>query len=287
MTRAERWEAATGGPLTIAAVIFLAGYAVPIIWPGVPSLARVIDDWVTWGIWAAFVADFVIRLTLAPQRREFLRRNWLDIPVIALPVLRPLRLLRLVAVLKFLDRRASSGLRGKVVTYVVGSGALLAFVGALAALQAERQSPTATIRDFPDAIWWAMTTMTTVGYGDTYPTTATGRLVAVLMMIGGIGVLGTVTATVASWMVERVRETEESGPDVLARIAHLQDQVDELTRTLRAAVGDDATGGISSAPDTAPVAGAFPRERLRAQTSTLDEHPDRGPHDHQASHDRG
>ncbi|WOQ16682.1 potassium channel family protein [Raineyella sp. W15-4] len=272
MTRAERWEAATGGPLTIAAVIFLAGYAVPIIWPDVPVLARVIDDWVTWGIWAAFVADFVIRLALARQRREFLRRNWLDIPVIALPVLRPLRLLRLVTVLKFLDRKASSGLRGKVVTYVVGAGALLALVGALAELQAERQSPTATIRDFPDAIWWAMTTMTTVGYGDTYPTTATGRLVAILMMIGGIGVLSTVTATVASWMVERVRETDEPEADTLQQIARLQAQVDELTRALHAAADSDPADPTRTI-EAAPAAGAFPRERLRAPMPAPDERP--------------
>jgi Ion channel len=77
--------------------------------------------------------------------------------------------------------------------YVAGGASLLAFCAALAVLDAERSSPDANIGDFGDAIWWAVTTMTTVGYGDHYPVTAAGRLVAFVLMIGGIALLGTVT----------------------------------------------------------------------------------------------
>jgi voltage-gated potassium channel len=124
--------------------------------------------------------------------------------VIVLPLLRPLRLLRLIPLLSVLNRRAQTGLRGRVAIYVAGGASLLAFVAALAVLDVERSSPDANISDFGDAIWWAVTTMTTVGYGDRYPVTSVGRVVGFGLMLGGIALLGTVTATLASWLVETV-----------------------------------------------------------------------------------
>jgi voltage-gated potassium channel len=104
-----------------------------------------------------------------------------------LPLLRPLRLLRLIPLLSVLNRRAQTGLRGRVAIYVAGGASLLAFVAALAVLDVERSSPDANISDFGDAIWWAVRTMTTVGYGDHYPVTGIGRVVAFGPRISGLG----------------------------------------------------------------------------------------------------
>jgi voltage-gated potassium channel len=101
-------------------------------------------------------------------------------------------------------------LRGRVVTYVAGSAALLVFVGALAVLDVEQWAPDAKILTFGDALWWATSTITTVGYGDMYPVTPIGRLVATALMMSGIAVLGVVTASIASWLVQRVEDTAES-----------------------------------------------------------------------------
>ena len=76
-------------------------------------------------------------------------------------------------------------------------------------LEAERGAQAASIKSFGDAIWWALTTVTTVGYGDHFPVTARGRLVAAGLMIGGTALLGVVTATFASWSIDRVSEVEE------------------------------------------------------------------------------
>ena len=107
-----------------------------------------------------------------------------------------------------LNRHAASALRGKVAIYVVGGASLLAFCAALAVLDAERRNHDASITDFGDAMWWAVTTMTTVGYGDEY-LPRPGRFVASVLMVAGIALLGTVTATLASWLVEQVSQTED------------------------------------------------------------------------------
>jgi voltage-gated potassium channel len=229
----HRWERASEWPLMVAAVVFLAAYAVPILDPDLPSwlldLCRSLS-WITWGI---FVVDIVVRLFLADERLRYLVRHWYDVLVLALPLLRPLRLLRLIPLLSVLNRRATMRLRGRVGVYVVGGASLLAFCAALAVLDAERSSPDANISDFGDAIWWAVTTMTTVGYGDHYPVTPAGRLVAFGLMIGGIALLGTVTATLASWLVETVAAEKEQAEDLQVTVRRLEDKIDRLAAESR------------------------------------------------------
>ena len=155
-----RWERATEWPLMIAAVVFLAAYAIPILDPDLPAWLLDWCRWLSWITWGIFVVDIVVRLFLADERRRYLVTHWYDVLVLALPLLRPLRLLRLIPLLVVLNRGAKIRLRGRVGIYVVGGASLLAFCAALAVLDAERSSPNANISDFGDAIWWAVTTMT-------------------------------------------------------------------------------------------------------------------------------
>jgi voltage-gated potassium channel len=225
----RRWERATDWPLMVAAVVFLAVYAVPILAPDLPSWLLALCRWLSWIAWGIFVVDLVVRLALADERLRYLGRHWYDLLVIVLPLLRPLRLLRLIPLLSVLNnRRAQTALRGRAAIYVVGGASLLAFVAALAVLDVERSSSDANISDFGDAIWWAVTTMTTVGYGDHYPVTSVGRVVAFGLMLGGIALLGTVTATLASWLVERVQAEKEQSADLHATIRRLEAKVDLL-----------------------------------------------------------
>jgi voltage-gated potassium channel len=246
----RRWEQATEWPLTVAAVVFLAAYAVPILDRGLPSWLIELCRWLSWITWLIFIGDLVVRLYLADERLRYLVRHWYDVLVIALPLLRPLRLLRLIPLLSVLNRRAKSRLRGRVAIYVAGGAATLALCGSLAVLDAERSSPDANITDFGDAIWWAVTTMTTVGYGDRYPVTGVGRLAAVGLMVGGIALLGTVTATLASWLVEAVAAEKEQAEDLQTTVRRLEAKVDLL------AAESASTSIISSAsPRRAMVMG--------------------------------
>lgn len=226
-SRRLSWERRVELPLLLLAVVFLVAYALPILNPGLPRSVGRACSFVAWLIWALFAIDYVVRLALAKQRRSFVKGSLLDLASVVLPVLRPLRALRLLRVLTALDRRATASLHGRFVLYVPSAVALIVLVASLAVLDAERGHPKANITSFPDAAWWAATTVTTVGYGDRYPTTGVGRLVAVALMLAGIALLGVVTATVAAWFVERVTEVQRAE-------AATRSQVEELTSEVRA-----------------------------------------------------
>jgi voltage-gated potassium channel len=214
----------------VAAVAFLVAYAWPILQPDLSAAGLRACEVVTWLAWAAFAVDYVARVALAPDKGRYVVRHLHDLAVIALPLLRPLRLLRLITVLGALNRHAGSSLRGRVAVYVAGATTLLSGIAALAMLDAERHSSNANITSIGDALWWAMTTISTVGYGDRYPTTPEGRLIAVSLMLAGIALLGVVTATFASWLVDRVRA--ENAADRAATVAHVEELMAEV-RALR------------------------------------------------------
>ena len=189
------WERRADWPLTALAVVFFWGYAWSVLDTTIsPGTHRWLDA-LLWATWALFTADYVARLLLARHRWRFVRRHLLDLVVIVLPMFRPLRVLRLVTVLVALNRQVHGDFRGRVGIYVGGAIALVALAASLAVYDAERQHPDASITSFGDALWWTITTITTVGYGDRYPVTWQGRLVAAMLMVAGIALLGTVTAT--------------------------------------------------------------------------------------------
>lgn len=234
----QRYRDLADWPLTVTALVFLGAYAWQVIGRLEGSAALWLEA-VMWATWGIFVVDYLANLWLARDRSTWFIRNLHELVIVALPFFRPLRLLRLVTLLSVLHRTLGDTLRGRVVTYVVGSATMLVFVGALAVLDAEQSAPDAKIITFGDALWWAMTTITTVGYGDMYPVTPIGRMVAAALMMSGIAVLGVVTASIASWLVQRVEDTAEAVSEaeepvraemagLVAEIAALRAEIAEL-----------------------------------------------------------
>ena len=112
---------------------------------------------------------------------------------------------------------------------MAAAGAVLVFVAAVAELDAERGAPKANITGFGDALWWAATTITTVGYGDHYPVTTEGRAIAVGLMVLGIALVGLLTASIAAWFVREVRQSEDEALEpVEVRLARLEAKLDQL-----------------------------------------------------------
>ena len=204
MTPVQRWEKRAEVPLLLLAFAFLIAYAWPVLDPRLDPELRTVLEIASWTVWVAFVLDFAVRLYLADRRRGYAISHWYDVALVLLPMLRPLRLLRLLAFARVLNRSAVGSLVGKVSTYVGGTAVMALCLGAIAVLDAEQDASGANITTFGDALWWSATTVTTVGYGDRFPVTTTGRFVAVALMLVGIACIGAITAGVAAWLVAQV-----------------------------------------------------------------------------------
>lgn len=209
---APRYEAKTQGALTVLALVFLVVYAVPIIDPDAHHAVLLVCSAVSWSIWAIFAADYLWRLWASEDRQRFLLTRLPELATVLLPMLRPLRALRVLTLANVAMRRRENQLFVSAAQVVVGAVSLLTLIGALAILDAERGAPNANIGSFGDALWWAIVTITTVGYGDYYPVTLAGRIVASVVMLLGIALVGVVTAGIAGWFVTQVqRDTDTKG----------------------------------------------------------------------------
>ena len=224
-TNLHRWERRAEWPLAVAAVLFLVLFSRQVLAQPQGREAHIV--WaVDWAIWGLFVVDYVVRLCLADNRWHWFLRHLLDFAIVTLPLLRPLRLLRLLVLIEVLQKAIGDAFRGRIVVYTVSGVVLLIYTASLAVFDKERYLHGATINSFGKALWWSITTVTTVGYGDVYPVTNTGRVIAVLLMIGGISLVGVVTAALASWIIERV--TEEESLIQTATVAHIEELRNEI-----------------------------------------------------------
>lgn len=232
----DRVEAATEWPLLVVTLLYLVVLLAPRLGE-LPDTAKDTIRFADWTIWSIFLAEFMTLFILAPSKKEMLKSRWLDGLIVAAPLLRPLRLARLARIVRAgsILGRAFVGIR-----HVTARRGLQAFLGvALAVVVAaavfvwafERTAAGSSIHTLGDALWWAIVTTTTVGYGDLAPVTAEGRAIAVLLMLLGISALGVVTANISAFLVE----SEEDGrvADLEERLAAMAYQLDRIEAALR------------------------------------------------------
>lgn len=232
----DRRPSRTEWPLAGCAVVFLALYTVNVLGQPRGGAGLLVSGLLT-ALYVPFLIDYVLRLVRAERRWHWFFTHPLDLAVVTLPFLQPLRFLRLVALVRALQRAFGDAVRGRVIAYAAFGCVLLLYVSSLAVLNAERYAPGSHITDYYDALWWSISTLSTVGYGDVVPVTVTGRILAVLLMLGGISLVGVVTATVAQWIVTEVAKDDSARQ--AATVAHIETLQDEITR-LRQLVEDRA-----------------------------------------------
>jgi voltage-gated potassium channel len=211
--RRDAWERVTAVPLAVLGILFIVAYSVFVLAVDTDSA------WHAWLVavllvsWAVFFVDVAVRIVLTRRgdRTRFIFTHPIDVLSALVPLFRALRVLELINQIPYLRRHTGDAVRARFVVFAVSYAVSFVYFVALATLQVERDAPGANILTFGDSIWWAIVTIATVGYGDEYPVTAAGRTYAVLLMIGGVAIVGTASATIISLMNERIANLRHRG----------------------------------------------------------------------------
>ncbi len=249
--RLQQVERLTELPLTMLALLMIPLLLAPIFVDLSPTLEQALTAG-DWFIWAVFAVDYGVKLTVAPRPLEYVRNNWIQALVVFLPFLRPLRLLPLLR----LGRVAAAvGLNVQLLralvyqrgtSFILASVMLTALLGATTAFFAERGADAANIRTFGDSLWWTLSTMTTVGYGDRYPVTALGRGVALALMLFGIAALSALTATIAAFIVRDHEDVQLA--DLMSELRSLREEVTALRTAPTPGLPADPSAPLDTLP---------------------------------------
>ena len=157
-------------------------------------------------LWAILIVEYFVRLTITPDTPSYMRERWIEPLAVFFP---PLALLHLVGMSSVTHRASALSAHFRkamshhsLLRVQIGAAFTIAF-GAWVVFLDERHVSGSNIRTYWDSLWWAVVTTTTIGYGDHYPVSTAGRIVAIVLMLIGIGLIGSLTATVASFFVQQ------------------------------------------------------------------------------------
>jgi voltage-gated potassium channel len=236
LARVEAW---TDRPLTALSLLLIVVLLAPYLF----NLSNESEEMlvgIDYLIWGAFAADLVVKVAIAPDRRRYLTTHWLDVLLVVLPLLRPLRIVRSVRAVRALRAgraavavaRVLVGIRRmparKGVRYVLTTGLIVVLAAGSLVTVLEEGHPDANIQSLPDGIWWAVTTVTTVGYGDTFPRSPAGRGVGIALMLIGIGLFGALTASLAAVLIQ------DSEDEVTVQLREMNERLRRLEERLAA-----------------------------------------------------
>ena len=225
--------------ILLLSVVALGAVGADTVYKFPPSVSKVLQIFDT-SVCVLLLIDFGIRYHKAASKLAFLKWGWIDLlaSIPYVPDLRYARLVRILRVIRVLRAiRASQKLSTLVLKNKVHTGAtsvvltafLLIVFSSVGVLICEKQSPNANILTAEDAIWWSVTTITTVGYGDKYPVTTEGRIVAMVLMVSGIGLFGVLSGLAASYFLHtKQQDADPANNEILSRLQKIEEKIDRL-----------------------------------------------------------
>ena len=255
----DRIEDATKYPMALLGIAWLV-LAVVILTTDRNRSASELLVGSLFALWAILVAEYLVRLVITPDRRGYLKRRWIEPVTVVLPPLQGWHVVgieRMTLLVHEAELRVESVLRHHSLFRVLVAAAVTLFLGAWLVLLFEGNTKGSNIHSYPDALWWAIVTVTTVGYGDRFPVSAGGRAVAVVLMLLGIGLIGVLTATVASVFVKEhtdanKEELKKSHADLGQQLAVISDRLADVERRLGATPAEVAS--VDAAADAEAAA---------------------------------
>ena len=223
------WEERSSTPMFVASVLYLLAFAAPIMSTRIQEPYDAYLNIIQMILWGLFAADYCIRLYLAPRRLYFITHNLMNLAIVLLPAWRIVSFLAMIHLTTNRQYKRLSELAVKLFGYT----AIFIIMFALSIYSVESSEPGAMIRDLPTAYWWTFTTLATVGYGDVYPITGIGRVIAVVVMLYGVGMVAVATGALASWIIEKIGGREEQEyPATKADVDDLRQEISELRALL-------------------------------------------------------
>ena len=196
--------------LTLLAVLFLIVFSIPAFVVDLSDGSRGLIELIQWICWLAFALDLLVGLLTSSSKKEYLLKHPLELASVLLPFLRPLRLMRVISFGGLALQKIAMGKQFAITVKVAITAVFISYIAAVQITISERDVEGSNIKTFSDGLWWAVTTVTTVGYGDRFPTTSEGRILAVMLMLVGISLVGVITASVASWFVRLSQEESKN-----------------------------------------------------------------------------
>ncbi len=196
--------------LIVIAVAFLFAYAYPAFFPNEKKIIYESLEIFQWSCYFIFAIDLIVGLIRSKNRALYIKQHPIEIIAVLFPFLRPLRVLRFLSVSSLVFQKTALGKASSVTFRLAVASLLLLFVGAVEITLTERSIQGSNIKNIGDGLWWATTTVTTVGYGDRYPVSVSGKLIALGLMLVGIALIGAITATFAAWFVRMVQDENKN-----------------------------------------------------------------------------
>jgi voltage-gated potassium channel len=210
-------------------------------------------------LWVVMLVEYLVRLVVTPDRVGYLKRRWVEPATVVVPPLQGWHVVgieRMTVLAREGELRVETILKHHSLFRVLIAVAATLFTGSWLVLLFEENAKASNIHDYPDALWWAIVTVTTVGYGDRFPVTEGGRVVAAVLMLVGIGLIGVLTATVASVFIKEhtdanKEEFKKGHADLGQQLAVISDRLADVERRLGATTAEvaavDATADAEAA----------------------------------------